>query len=66
VGGDFRGDTYRVSHDFGTRRGNPELDNAIVDFKKIRVGAGFFMEYQTLLEVNLHGGYMVDRAFQLS
>jgi len=35
----------------------------LVDFQEIRVGAGFSWNIKPLLEVNLHGGYMVDRAF---
>lgn len=63
VGGDFRGDTYRVSRDFGTRRGRPALNQALVDYQEIRAGAGFSWNIKPLLELNAQAGYVMDRAF---
>ena len=63
VGGDFRGDTFRVASNFGTKRGNPALDNALVDYQELRAGAGFSWNIKPLLELNFQAGYMMDRAF---
>ena len=40
VGADIRGDTYRVDDRFGRSRGLRKLDNSVVDYTQIRVGAG--------------------------
>ncbi len=63
VGGDFRGDTFRVAPNFGTKRGNPAMDNALVDYQELRAGAGFSWNIKPLMEINFHAGYMMDRAF---
>jgi hypothetical protein len=63
VGGDFRGDTFRVAPNFGTRRGNPALNNALVDYQELRAGIGFSWNIKPLLELNVHTGYLMDRAF---
>ena len=63
IGGDFRGDTFRVSSDFGTRRGNPALDNALVDYQELRANVGFSWNIKPLIELNFSAGYMMDRAF---
>jgi hypothetical protein len=63
VGGDFRGDSFRLANDFGTRRGNPAFNNALVDYQEIRLGAGFSWNIKPLLELNFNTGYVLDRAF---
>ena len=63
VGADFRGDSFRVSHNFGTQRGNPGLNNALMDYQEIRVGTGASWNIKPLLELNLETGYMLDRSF---
>jgi hypothetical protein len=63
VGGDFRGNTYRVSKDFGTDRGAPALNNALVDYQEIRVGPGFSWNVKPLIELNFQTGYMLGREF---
>ena len=40
IGADLRETTYRMDGDFGRSHGRRRLDNAIVDFTQIRVGAG--------------------------
>ena len=40
LGGDLRETTYRMDSTFGRSRGRRKLDNSIVDYTEIRVGAG--------------------------
>lgn len=63
AGADFRGATYRVAKHFGDSRGNPALNNALVDYQEIRVGPGFSWNIKPLLELNVQAGYMVGREF---
>jgi|GEM_PF-652934 len=63
AGTDFRGDTFRVSHNFGTDRNTPKLDRALLDYQEIRAGAGFSWNLKPLLEFNAEAGYMLDRSF---
>jgi hypothetical protein len=63
VGGDFRGDSFRLGRDFGDIRGDSRFNNTVVDFQEIRAGGGFSWNVKPLVEINLHGGYMVYRQF---
>jgi len=63
AGSDFRGDTYRVGHRFGTERGAPALNSALVDYQEIRAGAGLSWRIRPLLELNVEGGMLLDREF---
>ena len=63
VGGDFKGDSFRTAHNFGTLRGNPALDNTLVDYEEIRVGAGASWNVRPFVELNMDAGYMVTRQF---
>lgn len=63
AGGDFRGDTFRVSKEFGARRGRPDLDNALVDYQELRACLGFSWNIKPLIELNMTSGYVLDRAF---
>ncbi len=63
AGGDFRGDTYRVSRHFGDDRGNPALNHALLDYEEIRMGTGVSWNIRPLVELNGEIGYMMDRQF---
>lgn len=63
IGAEFRGDSFRVSQTFGNTRGDPTLNNAIVDYQDIRVGAGCSWNIKPLVELNAQAGYMVSRLF---
>jgi hypothetical protein len=63
VGADFRGDTYRVSKSFGDQHGNPQLNNALVSYQEIRMGAGFSWNVRPLIEINGEAGYIPNRSF---
>ena len=51
VGGDFLGESYRTSKTFGTDRGQPTLNHALVDYEEIRVGPGASWNILPLLEM---------------
>ncbi len=66
VGADFRGETYRLSNRFGSDRGAPELNRALLDYQEIRVGPGFSWNIKPLMEFNGQAGYMLDRSFSFN
>ena len=63
LGGDIRGDSYRVGPHFGSDRGAPALNNALMDYQEIRVGPGLSWNIFPTVEVNMMAGYMVGRQF---
>lgn len=63
MGGDFRGESFRVAHNFGDLRGNSNFNNALVDYQEMRVGAGVSWNIKPLIELNLQSGYLVNRKF---
>lgn len=63
AGADFRGNTYRLSGQFGNSQGLSALNNALVDYQEVRVGTGFSWNIKPLLELNGEAGWMVDRSF---
>jgi len=62
VGADFRGNSYRVSSNFGDTKGLPALNNALVDYQEVRVGTGFSWNIKPLLELNGEVGWMLERS----
>jgi hypothetical protein len=42
---------------------NPSLNNALVDYREIRVGAGFSWNIKPMIELNMESGYLMDRQF---
>lgn len=63
VGGEFSENTYRVNGDFGRIRGVPKLDNAIVQFNEIRVGAGVTWKMNKAFSLDLEAGAVPYRRF---
>jgi hypothetical protein len=63
VGADFRGDTYRVSNKFGSRKNVQTLNNALVNYQEIRLGAGFSWNIRPLIALQGTTGWMFDREF---
>jgi len=61
VGMELFGDSYRVSSRFGSDRGIPSLDRALVDYQEVRVGSGFSWNILPLLAVEMEAGYLLDR-----
>ena len=56
VGADLRETTYRMDSEFGRSRGRRKLDNAIVDYTQIRVGAGASWSVNSHLILECEGG----------
>jgi hypothetical protein len=63
MGGDFRGESYRVGPQFGGSVGHPELNSALVDYQEIRIGPRFFWNVRPLIEINCMAGYMEGRQY---
>jgi hypothetical protein len=63
VGSELIGDSYRVSGRFGSEKGDPSLNHALVDYQEIHVGTGFSWNILPLLEFNMEAGYLLDREF---
>ena len=56
VGADIRETTYRMDSAFGRSRGRRKLDNAIVDYTQIRVGAGASWRVKAHLTLECEAG----------
>jgi len=63
LGGDFRGESYRVGPHFGNSVGQPGLNSALVDYQEVRIGPGFSWNVRPLIEINLMAGYMEGRQY---
>ena len=63
AGADLRGDTYRVDGDFGRSHGIPQLDNAVVDYTEIRVGAGASWKINSVMTMQIESGCMLVDQF---
>ena len=63
AGADVRGSTFRVRDDFGTERGDRSLNNAVLTYTEIRVGAGFEWKPAPQVRVGFEGGYLAYREF---
>ncbi len=57
AGADLRGDTYRVSREFGRSRDSRALGDAVVDYSQIRVGTGVSWM------INLHTTFQMEAGF---
>ena len=55
--------TFRVGEHFGSDRGQPKLDNEVVDFLEVRVGPGCSWKIKPYLTVEVEAGYMPYRSF---
>jgi long-subunit fatty acid transport protein len=55
--------TFRVGNHFGSDRGQPKLDNAIVDYLEVRIGPGCSWKISPNLTVEAGAGYMPYRSF---
>jgi hypothetical protein len=63
VGGEFSETAYRVNSDFGRIRGVKKLDNAIVQFDEIRIGAGLTWKVNKTFSLDLEAGAVPYRRF---
>ena len=61
--GTLLGSSYRVAKDFGQTHGRPDLDDALVTYREIRVGTGFRCSVGKRLVSELEGGWTINRRF---
>lgn len=64
AGASLRGGTFRVSDDFGRRRGRPAFDGQRVDYREINTGLGARWRLAPGTTLHLGIGYMTDRRFE--
>ena len=62
-GADLQGGTFRIGEHFGSSRGQPKLDNEVVDFFEVRIGPGCSWKITPSLTVEANVGYMPYRSF---
>jgi hypothetical protein len=71
AGADLLGGTYHLNDQFGSYHGHGPGDNAgqfngnIVDFAEVRLGAGFQWKFTPNLTLDVSGGYMPYREFDV-
>lgn len=63
LGASLSGGTFVVGDDFGTRRGDPRLDGAALDFREIRVGGGVRCRVGARYLAEAAIGWTIDRQF---
>jgi Domain of unknown function (DUF6268) len=66
VGATLKDQTYRLSDDFGSRRGLRELNDSTVDFTEIRAGTGVSWKVTRSVSLDLQGGCVPYRKFDFS
>ncbi|MBV9273030.1 MAG: hypothetical protein JO333_03990 [Verrucomicrobia bacterium] len=66
AGPDLQTATFRVDNEFGTSRGIPKLNHAILDFWEIRGGAGFTWALTKGIKLDLEGGVVPYRQFDFN
>lgn len=62
-GADWRQVAYRVAKDFGTKVGNPKLNDSMLDYRELRLGVGLNYSFNRLVNLGLEGGYSLERRF---
>jgi len=71
TGAEILAGTYHLNDSFGTNHGhgpatnNSQLNNNICDFTEVRVGAGLTWKFTPNLSLDVSGGYMPYREFQI-
>jgi Domain of unknown function (DUF6268) len=63
AGADVREETFVVDNQFGTSRGLPQLNNAILQYDEIRAGAGLTWKISKRVTLDLEGGCTPYRRF---
>jgi hypothetical protein len=63
AGGHILGSTFRVDEKFGSSRGKPKFDRAVVDLTEIRAGAGLEWKLSHLATLDMELGCMAYRDF---
>lgn len=60
---EVRSKTFRVGENFGSARGQPRLDSAVLSYTEVRTGAGFEWKLSDTCRVTAEGGYLPYRTF---
>lgn len=63
AGGELMGGAYRVGENLGTRTGTPQVNDEIVSYREIRVGAGVRTKLGGNISATVEGGWVIDRRF---
>jgi hypothetical protein len=63
AGADLREETFVVDNQFGSSRGIPQLNNAIVEYSEIRAGAGLTWKVSKRVTMDIEGGCTPYRRF---
>jgi len=63
AGADLRLNSYRVDKQFGTVRGDPSLNHAVITYNEMRAGAGFDWKLTSAIKLSLEGGFIPFREF---
>jgi hypothetical protein len=66
AGADLREETFVVDNRFGTSRGIPQLNNAILEYNEIRAGAGLSWKVNKNVSLDVEGGCVPYRRFDYS
>jgi Domain of unknown function (DUF6268) len=66
AGADLQTETFRVDNEFGTARGIPKLNHAILDFWEIRGGAGLTWAVTGKVKLDLEAGTVPYRQFDFN
>jgi hypothetical protein len=63
AGATFKETNFRVGDTFGTDKGVPELNHAVLTYSEVRAGGGFDWKVSSWLSVNAEAGYQPYRDF---
>jgi len=63
AGAEIQAGTFAVGQNFGTPRGQPKLDNAIVDYLELHLGSGCSWKITPTITIEAEAGFMPYRSF---
>ncbi len=63
LGASLKGATYKVARNFGDTHGQPNLNNATLDYFEVRLGVGAAWKASPTFTVEVESGYMPYREF---
>jgi uncharacterized protein DUF6268 len=63
AGANLKGSTFRTQQHFGNSVGNPDLNNAVLDYSEVRTGAGMQIKLSPQCQLSIEGGFVPYREF---
>jgi uncharacterized protein DUF6268 len=63
VGANIKQTNFRTGDNFGTARGSPQLDHAVLSYSEVRTGVGFDWKISSILTLSAEVGYQPYRSF---